>query len=390
MNSKVRIIKKEGTAQVRIHSGSLFFTRYSLAGQALFAFSFLLSSFSLFLTPVYAQTGAVISVQPEIFTKSLSRGETWEDILTIVNGSEIALPVHLAVVRWDASDETGGVTFIEEREDASFDATSWFTLSETDMIVEPFEARIIPFRVVVPPNAEPGGKYVSIWVDPRIPDIYFGDQPVRIIPRITPLFLLDIPVFDIDEVPQQATTLSEFAVKNRAELLSSVVSRFASLFRAPRSAFAADPAVSVDVLSGTPESLLLRIKNSGITHIKPSGTLVVRNVFGREVARSTIEPTTILPGKTREMPVSLALPSIPLLPRALERQLALGRYTAQAVITVIGEEPVLASLTYWIFPWQGMFWALLFFGGGGLTIFRFRRRFVSAFRILLRGRALKN
>jgi len=368
-----------------------------------------------------AQTGATIRVGPEVFYESLSRNEVWESKIQVGNPTGNALPVRLSLVRWDASDEEGGVVFseaeaeekevvppaggatsigpigvnqrIDQREsavsesDASFDATHWFALSEQDMILAPGEVREIPFTVTVPGDAEPGGKYVALWIDPQLPEFYFNEQPVRVIPRVSVLFLLDIPIFGVDGEGGGEIAVEEFAVENRSPVLSGVASRIASLFRAPLSAFAADPAVSVDVLDGSPGELLLRVQNTRSTHVRPEATLTIRNALGGEVATLAQGPTTVLPGKIRQIPLTIEGRDLPLLPRAIERQLAFGRYSAQAVLTVPGSDPILTSLTYWVFPWQSLLLGLFSFGGGGLVMFKFRHRFAVAFRVLFRGRA---
>ena len=344
---------------------------------------------SLYLLPlpVVAQSSASISIQPEIFTKSISRGETWRDVIKIVNGSDNAMPISLSLVRWDASDETGGVNFIEEKGDPSFDATHWFDLSEKDMILAPKEVREISFSVEVPSGAEPGGKYVSLWIDTKVPDIYFGDKPVRIVPRVTALFLIDIPTIGIDvEDLTPSAKVAEFAVSDRAPIMSGIASRVASLFRAPATVFASSPAVNVNVLDGRPDGLTLRVENEGITHIRPLATLTLRNALGANIATVQTEPTTILPSRVRQLPLEVEAANIPLLPRALERQLALGRYTATAVVSGIGEEPIIASLTYWVFPWQSLLLYIFVIGGGGVLTFKFRSRFKTAFRVLIRGK----
>jgi hypothetical protein len=362
--------------------------KYKTVGfSTLFSFWIAIFTFAFLLFPLASHAQTTIRVGPEIFYESLSRNEIWEDKIQISNPTGQALPVKLSLVRWDASDEEGGVIFIEEEDDTSFDATHWFALSETDMILEPGEVREVPFIVTVPSGAEPGGKYVALWIDPQLPEFYFSDLPVRVIPRVSVLFLMDIPVFGVDGEGSGEVSVEEFSVEDRSPVLSGVASRVASLFRAPLSAFAADPAVQVDVLDGSPGELTLRVENTRSTHVRPEATLTIRNALGGEVATLATGPTTVLPGKVRQIPLTIEGRDLPLLPRAIERQLAFGRYSAQAVVTVPGSDPILTSLTYWVFPWQSMLSGLLVFVGGGFGVFRFRHRFATAFGILFKGRA---
>src|SRR3989344_4011955 len=185
-----------------------------------------------------ASVAPSLAIFPDKFEWALSRGEVRKSQIRIVNTSDVAMPVHLRLVRWDAEDEIGGMNFFETREDASFDITQWVKFAENDIILKSGEARDIAFTVSVPANAEPGGKYGAVFVEPVVPEIYFEGGETRVLPRIAILFLLDIPVANLEEQTSQPLTVAEFSVEGRSSLLSEIASRFASLFYAPGTVFA--------------------------------------------------------------------------------------------------------------------------------------------------------
>jgi hypothetical protein len=296
------------------------------------------------------------------------------------------MPVHLSLVRWDARDEVGGMNFFATPEDPSFDITQWITLGKNDFILEAGESEVVPLTISVPPNAEPGGKYGAIFVSPVFPEFYFAEGSPRVMPEIGVLVLLDVPLVGLEgQRVAPSVSVEEFAIEGRSAVFSEVASRLASMFRAPLQAFAAEPPVSVDVLTKTPSSFLLRVRNNGITHVRPSGTVTVHNLVGHEVARATLPPTTILPGKIRQLPITFEQTNRRFLPQIIEHQLALGRYTATVVLEGIGGEPLVATLAYWVFPWRGLLGLLLVFVPLGFGIFRFRSRLRDVARILFRG-----
>ena len=327
---------------------------------------------------VQAASAPSLAVFPDKFEWSLSRGQTRDGEIRVVNTSDFALPIRFNMVRWDAEDEIGGMNFIETGEDPSFDITRWVDIKESNIILESGEARDIAFTISVPANAEPGGKYGAVFVEPVVPEIYFEGGETRILPRIAILFLLDIPVANLEEQTSQPLTVAEFSVEGRSSLLSEIASRFASLFYAPGTVFAATPAVSVDMLSAAPSGFILRVRNDGITHIRPSGTVSVFNAFDVKIAAASLAPTTILPHKVRQFPVEFIGDNVPLVPSAVERQFALGEYKATVVLEGVGNQPFVTSFSYWVFPWQ-------VFIAAGIMIFALwlvRKRLIAALRVL--------
>jgi len=327
---------------------------------------------------VQAASAPSLAVFPDKFEWSLSRGQTRDGEIRVVNTSDLALPISFKMVRWDAQDEIGGMNFLETQEDLSFDITQWVDIEERDVILESGEQRDIAFTIFVPANAEPGGKYGAVFVEPVIPEIYFEGGEARVLPRVAILFLLDIPVVGLEGQVEQPLAIAEFSIEGRSSVLSGIASRLASLFREPSTAFAATPAVSVDMLSGAPSGFILRVRNDGITHIRPSGTVSVFNAFDVKIAAASLAPTTILPHKVRQFPVEFIRDNLPFVPSAVERQFALGEYKATVVLEGVGNQPFVTSFSYWVFPWQ-------VFIAAGIMIFALwlvRKRLIAALRVL--------
>jgi hypothetical protein len=92
-----------------------------------------------------------------------------------------------------------------------------------------------------------------------------------------------------------------------------------------------------------PATITTQILNQGNYHITPQGAVTLKDIFGREVAKSNLDSKNIFPGTTRSYTNELGT------------KLMIGKFTV-ALLVAYGEtgKTLTASYTMWVLPWKVM------------------------------------
>jgi hypothetical protein len=282
---------------------------------------------------IFAQGGS-IGISPLIFELSGNQGEVIENILKVYNpSSDSTIQVRMQVEDIAPSGDSGQVT-VEPAESESYSLASWVQYDKEEFSLSPREEKIIKFTIVVPKNAEPGGHYGSILAGVRA---IAGIEATGslILPRVGSLILLTIP----GEIKENLT-IKDFSAPRYSEY--------------------------------GPINFTFRFENKGTAHVKPTGLITITNWLGKKVADVGFSSKNVLPGAVRKFETSWE-----------NKWIFGGRYTA----TLSGSygalnTPFIPSvITFWVFPWKvgaGIILVIIFFI---IT----RRRWLSAFRILIKG-----
>lgn len=217
--------------------------------------------------------------------------------------------------------------------------------SET-FILEQGERAVIPIRVRVPEDAEPGGLYGSVLVSTAsVPGEEQAQQDVRgstaIVSRIGTLFFVTVP----GDVERSGELLRFTTIPDR------------------------------NVFQEGPIRFQLVFENTGSVHLNPRGDVRITNVLGEEVGVIEAEPWFALPASTRLKEVSW------------DRPFLFGYYKAEANINK-GYDDVVDTMTtsFWVLPWQPIAIGVII-----LLIVVFLVRFIAKnFQIQRRGQASDN
>ena len=129
-------------------------------------------------------------------------------------------------------------------------------------------------------------------------------------------------------------------------------------------------------LESGPVTLALRLKNEGSVHLRPVGFVFVKNWLGNEIDKLPLDQTKnrIIPGTTRLMNILWS-----------EKWL-FGKYTANfAGIYGTANEPLAASVTFWVIPWRILSTALFGILILGFITWKIRKRISLALSILFKG-----
>ncbi len=282
---------------------------------------------------VHQEAQAITQVPPSL-EYTVKPGESFDGFLKIINEETSARTLFVSTANFTAKDETGVPNFLFDA--ANSDLASWITVNLDSVSVEPQRTVQVPFRVAVPDHAEPGGYYAGI---------FFGTQPaagtgqVAIGAKIGTLLIVRVE----GEI-REAALVKEFSMDKEKTLPNRL-----------------------------PVTLFARIENTGNVHVRPTGTITIKNMFGRVVKELPFNDAqgAVLPTSTRRFDVTWAKTDpkpepddaaafSPPPPRGFFGELqaewknfAIGKHTATfAAEYGQTKQPLRAVATFTVFPWR--------------------------------------
>lgn len=182
------------------------------------------------------------------------------------------------------------------------------------------ETKTISVKINVPTNAEPGGHYGVIRFTGVAPELESDQSAVALSASIGTLVLVRVS----GDVKESARVEEFFTSQNGKK---------ASFFEYG------------------PINLVERIKNTGNIHIKPAGTVVVRDMFGKTIASLKVNdpPKNVLPNSIRRFE------------QELNKKWLFGRYSADVSLGYGSTGQVMtAQMAFWVIPWKLIGVILLF------------------------------
>jgi len=284
---------------------------------------------------VFAQqnNSVTLRVQPPIFELDLQRGQTFQNKITIWNKSNIPIPLEAVVISFTASDESGRIQFGGDETDAK----DWFKIEKPGVIVNPGFKREINFQISVPTNAKEQGYYEAILFKPKLSPQYFKERETITVPQIGVLFLISV-----GKKGAANFEIVEFGISEEQ--------RIKPLEKLARTV----------LVNGSYIPFILRVKNNGNYHLKPSGILKIVGNNNRILGEVDIEETTILPGKIRQLSVNFKpdlsqnlynfLPDF--LADFLSQNFYWGKY--KVFLELQGSGKIEREISIWILPYNGI------------------------------------
>ncbi len=192
-----------------------------------------------------------------------------------------------------------------------YSLVDYLTPEITQFTLEHAERMTLPITVAVPADAEPGGLYGAVIVKQLVndDDSYQEEKNisggVQIVERLASLYYVRIRG-DADE---------------QGEILS---------FKSDKKFYGKPPV-----------HLSVAYKNTGNVHLKPSATIGIKNMLGKNIALFKVDPFFVLPGSTitRE--------------KTLDSMFMFGRYTAELNFNHDFEGKTdKRVIHFWVLPWK--------------------------------------
>lgn len=268
----------------------------------------------------------MFAISPTSIDVNVLPGSTVSRDVTIANRLGQTITVDFRTEDFAGSQDPASPAVLMGSEDSPVGAKRWLKPEVDNVVINQGESISIRVEITVPDDAEPGGHYAALMASFSTAA---GPQQtgVRAVSQVGCFFLIKV-----------AGAISEQGTLSQPEI--SGLSRT------------------------VPVKIGLIFSNQGNVHVKPSGMLLIKNIFGRTVAEIPVAEWTVLPEASRRTEVSWD-PSLPF-----------GRYTAEARIN-FGDDSKeqITSTSFWVFPLKVLVPLIVFLAGlGVLTYLWIRRR----------------
>ncbi len=231
-------------------------------------------------------------------------------------------------------------------------AVGWVALPLNSIVLAPGEVMEVPVIFDIPFNAEVGGYYLAVmWETAAGPNT--NDNQVKISGRVGTLVLLRV-----NGEAKEELSIEDFTF-----------------------------AKGDGNYENLPVGFSIKLKNSGNVHLRPTGFVTIKNIFGKvsKVLLINNEEGNILPISNRRFQTFWQRSGfVPEAENFFESvrleitQFAFGRFTAQATVNYSNEAKNIDSdeLVFWVVPWHLLLviFIVLLFLAVILVIFKRKKR----------------
>lgn len=267
-----------------------------------------------------AQGGQAFSVSPPLIELAADPGQTVTASIKFTNIANNDELVDTEVNAFAAKNENGEPSILFDNQEGLSSLQNW-VVKPQPFNIKANETKTIDFKIVIPTNAEPGGRYAVIRFVAVDPTQTPGQ--VALTGSIGTLVLLNVS----GDVRRDASV---------AEFYSTSVP-------------IGDKSSGASLFQTGPIGFVARIRNSGNVHIKPSGTITIHNMFGQTVAKLPVNGDVSNPS---DPPKSVLPQSVRRFEEVLGDQWLFGHYTATLALQYAdGKAPLQASITFWVIPY---------------------------------------
>lgn len=253
-----------------------------------------------------------IQISPVLIDLNAEKSNSYNLKITVTNVTAGELVLKQNINDFRAKDESGNPEIIldENDVDPTFSLKSWMTPAP-NMTLKSKESRVVDVQVDVPADAEAGGHYGVVRFSGFAPGTE-NDENVAIAASVGVLVLARV-----NGAITESLRVKDFFVEKEGK--------------------------KTGLLQASPLTLVQRLENDGNVHVKPKGTITVKNMFGSTITAAEINETgrNILPNSTRR------------LAQEVNKKWMFGRYTAQLDATYgYGNKVLTSTVSFWVIPYR--------------------------------------
>lgn len=251
-----------------------------------------------------------IQVSPVVIDLNGEKGKEYTLKVTVTNITAGKMRLKTSVNDFTSDGETGNPKVIfDDNADSTYSLKSWVDLPGSFTLASK-ESKTVSINVDIPKNAEPGGHYGVIR--------FSGTAP--------------------DQDPSQVSLNASVGVLLLTRVNGNIVESLA----------VEDMGVQKNgknksLVATGPVTVVTRVKNDGNVHVKPIGTLTIKNMFGKVIGSFPFgsETQNVLPQSTRRFE------------QEFDKKWMFGRYTVGLQAAYGTQGGVLESgASFWVIPFQ--------------------------------------
>jgi len=274
-----------------------------------------------------------LGISPQILDLTANPGERLENTFRLTNASPQEIFIETTPKNFIPRGEEGAVDLTVD--DTSFSLAEWVSVSPETVTIVPGQTQDFDVIIDVPEDAEPGSHFGSVVFSTIPPEDETANALVS--QEIAPVILVKI-AGDV----QESAEIAEFATE--------------------KSFYSNEQTIS----------FLSRLENTGSVHFKPKGVIIIKNMWGSQVAELELDRRNVLPDSIRQIEADWQ-----------PEGFTIGRYTATLSIVYGDSDEISVSETnFVVFPYQSILPIVFIVVLGGYVLFRSRKRLVLAAKVL--------
>lgn len=274
-------------------------------------------------------TAQSITISPVILELGGSPGQTLKQGFKLLNETDKPANFYLSAMNFKQKEGAEGEPQFFEAEPGEESLAKWINFSKDPIFLKPGEVKQLEFTINIPPYAPAGGHFGALFAGNTPSDI--TGSGVGVSAKVGMLILLRVE----GKIVEQGKLL-EFKLKDGKRVYNSL-----------------------------PVNFLYKFENSGNVHLKPSGFIEIRNIFGG-LAESLVvnkNQSNVLPSSVRTFESEWLKKIYNEPPKSFfekvsyqKNNFALGRYTAKLNLRFGKNGQVaLGEVSFWVLPWQLIF-----------------------------------
>jgi hypothetical protein len=253
--------------------------------------------------------------------------------LSLANTTDTTQQYRVRAIEFTELDKNGGNIFLGQllEEGKGFGDAPWVRFPEERIVLAPGEKKVIHFSLIDSDALTPGAHYGALLLEAERPEGGDGFDPSKIFLR------------------QIAASL--IYLNKQAGATTRIEGEEIRFFK--KALF-------------LPDTAILRVKNTGNTYVEPHGYAVIRDPFGREIEKKSLneEGKILFPGQSREIK-ALFSKSAALFP---------GKYRVEIFYRISEEDYQRIESSYWEISFGGAFLLIVSFLGLWYSTFSFLKK----------------
>ena len=286
--------------------------------------------------PITLSISPVKIVIPEKLGEMIKPGDVINREIEIT--SSIAVDLSLYTQDWQPEGDTSQPKFIPRDEKIDTGASKWVWLTPYPTIsLKGNKKKTVKLKITIPKDAANGSYYTAVFFE-QAPDKDKGN--INIVARVGALILINVGTgkSEISGSIEKFDTVTKVNINNKEDY-------------APKQSF-----------FGGNVLYRLLFKNTGNVFYKPTGSIKINNMLGKEIATVSLREENVLPNYPRAI-ISEWQPPI----------WAFGRYKATILVSLPKTDIELGKIaTFWVISWRAL--GVIFAGFLFILLIIFRKK----------------